>query len=279
MPQVESYKQGTPCWVDLSASDIEAARKFYSELFGWELDAMPVGPDMTYYMAKLQGRYVAGMMQQMPDLAAAGVPSYWASYIAVDNADEAAARAVEAGGTLLYPVDEVPNGSGRMFAASDPTGAQVGFWEAGSHVGSGLADKPGAMVWSELQTDDVPRAVPFYEAVTGCTSETAPAGDLSEYTTFLVDGKSVAGAMKQPMEGVLPFWMTYFMVEDVDLAAARAQGLGAQIHAPAFDVPGVGRLAVLADPNGAAFSLMASESAGSESMASESKASESAGTP
>lgn len=262
MPQVESYKQGMPCWVDLSATDIEVAKTFYSQLFGWELDAMPAGPDMTYNMARLQDRYVAGTMQPMPDMAAAGVPSYWASYIAVDDADEAAARATEAGGTLLFPVDEVPNGSGRMFFASDPTGAQVGFWEAGSHIGSGLADEPGAMIWSELQTDDVSRAVPIYEAVTGCTSATGPAGDLSEYTNFMVDGRPVAGAMKQPMEGVPPFWMAYFKVEDVDLAVARAQELGAQVHAPAFDVPGVGRLAVLADPNGAAFSLMASESAG-----------------
>ncbi len=262
MPEVESYKQGTPCWADLSASDIESAKEFYSQLFGWELDAMPTGPDMTYYMARLQGRYVAGMMQQMPDMASAGLPSYWASYLAVDNADEAAAKVAEAGGTLLYPVDDVENGSGRMFFAADPTGAQVGFWQAGSHIGSGLVDEPGAPVWSELQTDDVPRAILFYEAVTGCTTETAPAGELSEYTNFMVDGKPVAGALKQPMGGVPSFWMTYFKVEDVDLAAARAAELGGQVHVPGFDVPGVGRLAVLTDPNGAAFSIMAAESAG-----------------
>ena len=91
-------------------------------------------------------------------------------------------------------MDDVPNGAGRMFFASDPTGAEVGFWQAGAHIGSGLADEPGAVVWSELQTDDVPRAVPFYQAVTGCTTETGPAGDLGEYTTFLRDGKSVACA-------------------------------------------------------------------------------------
>ncbi|WP_427129027.1 VOC family protein [Pseudarthrobacter sp. S9] len=261
MPEVESYKQGTPCWADLSASDIEAAKTFYSELFGWELDAMPAGQDMTYYMARLQGRYVGGMMQQMPDMAAAGMPSYWASYIAVDDADDAAAKATEAGGTLLFPVDEVPNGSGRMFFASDPTGAQIGFWQAGTHIGAGLADEPGAMIWSELQTDDTARAVPFYEAVTGCTSEPGPAGDLAEYTNFIVDGKPVAGAMRQPMEGVPPFWMTYFKVADVDRPAVRAHELGGQVHAPAFDVPGVGRLAVLADSNGAVFSVMAAESA------------------
>ncbi|MEV7133564.1 hypothetical protein AB0N24_11820 [Arthrobacter sp. NPDC093128] len=110
MPEVESYKQGTPCWADLSASDIEAAKEL-------------------------------------------------------------------------------------------------------------LVDEPGAPVWSELQTSDVQQAIRFYEAVTGCTTETASAGELSEYTNFVVDGKPVA-------------------------------------------VPGVGTLAVLTDPNGAAFSIMAAESAG-----------------
>ncbi|MEW1823528.1 VOC family protein [Arthrobacter sp. NPDC080031] len=261
MPQVDSYKQGTPCWVDLSSSDIEASKAFYGDLFGWELDAMDAGNGGTYYMAKLQDRYVAGMMQQMPDMAAAGVPSFWANYLAVDSVDEAAERAAAAGGKIIFPPDSVPNGSGRMFFAADPTGAQIGFWEAGNHHGAGLVNEPGTVVWSELQTNDVPKAVAFYESVTGCSCETAAAGDLQEYTQFVVDGKSVAGAMKQPMEGMPPFWMTYFNVADVNESVAKAVELGAQVFAPAFDVPGVGRMAVLGDPAGAAFSVMAGENA------------------
>ncbi|WP_179017690.1 VOC family protein [Paenarthrobacter nitroguajacolicus] len=255
MPEVESYQQGTPCWVDLSSTDIEVSKKFYSDLFGWGLDAMDAGNGMTYYMAKLKGRYVAGMMQQLPD-APEGMPSYWANYLAVDSADEAARRVEGAGGTLLFPPDSVPNGSGRMFFATDPTGAQIGFWEAGNHPGSGLVNEPGTMIWNELQTDDVHKAVAFYEAVTGCTSETAPAGDLQEYTSLLVDGKRIAGALKLPIEGLSPFWMTYFNVVDIDDTVKQAVELGSHIIAPAFDVSGVGRMAVLMDPAGAAFSIM-----------------------
>ncbi|MFE4194787.1 VOC family protein [Paenarthrobacter sp. NPDC056912] len=255
MPEVDSYKQGTPCWVDLSSTAIDVSRKFYSNLFGWELDAMDAGNGMTYYMAKLHGRYVAGMMQQAPD-APAGMPSYWANYIAVDSADAAAERAVAAGGSLLFPPDTVPNGSGRMFFATDPTGAQIGFWEAGNHPGSGVVNEPGTMIWNELQTNDVPKAVAFYEAVTGCTSETSPAGDLRRYTSLLVDGRRIAGALKLPIEGLSPFWMTYFNVQDVDDAVEQAVDLGSHVIAPAFDVPGIGRMAVLMDPAGAAFSIM-----------------------
>ncbi|UVJ39076.1 VOC family protein [Arthrobacter sp. CJ23] len=255
MPEVESYKQGTPCWVDLSSTDIEVSKNFYSGLFGWELDSMDAGQGMTYYMAKLQGRYVAGLMQQLPD-APAGMPSYWANYIAVDSVDEAAERAAAAGGTIVFPPDTVPNGGGRLFFAADPTGAQIGFWEAGTHHGSGLVNVPGTMAWNEVQTSDVPTAVAFYEAVTGCSSSTAPAGDVEEYTSLLVDGEPVAGVMKLPGEGLPPFWMTYFNVADVDAAVAQAVGLGSHVIAPAFDVPGIGRFAVLMDPAGAAFSIM-----------------------
>ncbi|MDO5866231.1 MULTISPECIES: VOC family protein [Paenarthrobacter] len=255
MPEVDRYKQGTPCWVDLSSTDIEVSKKFYRELFGWELEAMDVGRGLTYYMARLKGRYVAGMMQQLPD-APPGMPSYWANYLAVDSVDAAAERAVAAGGTVVVAPDSVPNGSGRMFFAADPTGAQIGFWEAGTHLGSGIINEPGTMIWNELQTNDVPKAVAFYEAVTGCTSSTGPAGDQREYTSLLVEGRPVAGALKVPIEGLLPFWMTYFNVEDVDQALQQAVDLGGHVIAPAFDVPAIGRMAVLMDPAGAAFSIM-----------------------
>lgn len=252
MPEVDRYKQGTPCWVDLSSTDIEVSKKFYRGLFGWELESMDAGQGMTYYMATLKGRYVAGMMQQLPD-APEGMPSYWANYLAVDSADAAAERAVAAGGTIVVDPDSVPNGSGRMFFAADPTGAQIGFWEAGTHKGSGIINEPGTMIWNELQTNDVPTAVAFYEAVTGCTSST----DQQDYTSLLVEGRRVAGALKLPIEGLSPFWMTYFNVEDVDQAVQQAVDLGGHVIAPVFDVSGTGRMAVLMDPAGAAFSIMA----------------------
>ncbi|MCA4134731.1 VOC family protein [Arthrobacter sp. M4] len=261
MPEKDSYTQGTPCWVDLSTTDIVVSNAFYSALFGWEMDPMDAGNGMTYYMAKLQGKYVAGLMQQPVEQAGAGIPSYWASYISVDNVDETADKVEDAGGHIVFAPDEVPNGGGRMFAASDPTGAQVGFWQAGNHHGAGLVNEPGTLVWNELQTNDVPKAVAFYEAVTGCGSETAPAGDLQEYTRLLVDGQAVAGVMRLPTSGVPPYWMPYFNVDDVDTTVAKAQDLGGRVYAPAFDVPGVGRMAVLADATGAAFSVMHAETA------------------
>ena len=77
------------------------------------------------------------------------------------------------------------------------------------------------------------------------------------YTCLVIAGRQVAGAMPPTMEGVPPHWNVYFNVEDVDATVERATGLGAAVVAPPFDVPGVGRLAVLTDPQGGMFNLMA----------------------
>ncbi|NYE95635.1 hypothetical protein FHU41_001885 [Psychromicrobium silvestre] len=254
MSIVESYQQGTPCWADLSTTDFEASKGFYSQLFGWEFEDMPVGNGLSYSMAKKKGEWVTGMMAKIPGMDDS--PSFWATYLAVDDADQAAAQVAGAGGQLLMPVDEVPNGSGRMFLASDPAGAVIGFWEAGNHRGSGLVNEPGAVIWNELTVPDPAAVTGFYQAVVGMESSTAPAGDLPSYTEFLVGGKSIAGATTPAMLGVPPHWGIYFNVANVDETLEQAQASGGSVVAPAFDVPGIGRMAVLADPTGAMFSLM-----------------------
>ena len=267
MPKVESYAQGTPCWVDLTSSDVEGAKSFYSSLFGWNIEEMPAPEGMTYSMASLKGSYVAGMMAQMPEQTQAGVPSMWNTYIAVDSADDAEKKMTEAGGKPMFPTDEIP-GSGRMVMGTDPSGAVVGFWQGTGHIGSGLVNEPGTVVWNELQVDDVDAVLPFYKAVAGMDSETAPAGDMGDYTQFMVGGKGIAGAMKKPMPDIPNNWTIYFNVGDADTAIAKAQELGGQVIAPAFDVPGIGRLAVLADPQGATFCLMSAGGTGGDAAGS-----------
>ncbi|MCZ2401830.1 VOC family protein [Paenarthrobacter sp. Z7-10] len=263
MPNVDSYSSGTPCWCDLVSSDVEGARQFYGSLFGWDFDGRAMGPDMTYYMATLNGRNVAGLMQQMPDMAAAGIPSVWNTYIAVDSVDSAAERITEAGGTLVFPPDEVP-GSGRMVMATDTAGAYIGFWEGKGHIGASVVNEPGTVIWNELQVDDLAAALPFYQSVAGMDSDTGPSGDLSEYTQFLVNGKSIAGAMKKPMPDTPNNWTVYFNSADADQTAAKVQELGGAVIAPVFDVSGIGRMAVFTDPQGAVFCIMAAGSNGSE---------------
>jgi predicted enzyme related to lactoylglutathione lyase len=108
-------------------------------------------------------------------------------------------------------------------------------------------------------TPDIPRATQFYADVLGMGSKTSPMGDQTYTTITNVEERMIGGVMNPPMEGLPPHWNVYFNVEDVDATAARAVELGGQVVAPGFDVPDVGRMAVLSDPQGAMFNLMSGD--------------------
>jgi predicted enzyme related to lactoylglutathione lyase len=144
---------------------------------------------------------------------------------------------------------------GRMVAIQDPTGARVNFWQAKGTIGTERASEPGTPIWNELVTPDVERATTFYGDVLGMGVQKMemPAGS---YTGLTVDGRPIGGAVEPMMDGMPPHWNIYFNVTSVDEIVAQAESLGGTVIAPAFDVDGVGRMAFLADPQGAMFAIM-----------------------
>ncbi len=115
----------------------------------------------------------------------------------------------------------------------------------------------GTNVGNELVTPDFDKAAPFYATTLGMGIEQQDMPDGSgSYSMFTVSGKTIAGSMTPPMADVPPHWNIYFNVDDVDATVATAKELGAQEIAPVFDIEGIGRRAVLTDPQGAAFNVM-----------------------
>ena len=127
--------------------------------------------------------------------------------------------------------------------------------------------EPGSFSWAELATSDPAAAKNFYSSLFGWNAVDSPMGPGPEdvYTRMQLAGKDVAALYKmmkdQAAMGVPPHWNVYFNVEDVDASVTQAEGLGAKTLAPAMDVPGVGRMAMLADPQGATFWVMAAADA------------------
>ncbi|WP_426243169.1 VOC family protein [Nocardioides sp. LHG3406-4] len=259
MARFDSYLQGTPSWIEHSSPDPEASKQFYGDLFGWDYDDQPMMDGDTqvgaYAIARIQGDPVAGLGSQFGD--AQGQPASWGVYLAADDVDAAVDRARDAGAQVLAEPTDVGEDQGRIAWVQDPVGAAVGLWQAGSFAGALRANEHGTNVWNELVTADVGRATPFYDKVLGITAEEMPMGDGGDpYTTLNVQGRSVAGVTPPQDEGVPPHWNVCFNVDDADRIAARATELGAkQVVAP-FDVPGIGRIAGLTDPQGAMFSVM-----------------------
>jgi predicted enzyme related to lactoylglutathione lyase len=196
----------------------------------------------------VQGDAIAGITGQMPQLG--GHPAFWGVYLTVDDLDATAARVPGAGGKVeAGPIDVA--GLGRMAMVQDPTGARVNLWQAGGSVGSVRVNEPGCPIWHELTSPDLPVATAFYAEVLGVEWESVPMETGDDYTCLVVEGRPVAGAFPPQMEGVPPHWDVYFNVADCDATVARAVGLGAQELVSAYDLPGVGRTAMVRDPQGA----------------------------
>ncbi|MEU1470917.1 VOC family protein [Streptomyces sp. NPDC005761] len=245
---------GTPCWVSLIVHGLHTTQNFYAELFGWEFGPGPeqLGP---YVRALIDGKEVAGIGQLPPDR---HLPVAWTTYLATDDADLTAETIRACGGTVgVGPLDA--GEAGRMAIASDPVGGVFGIWQAAAHVGTTLAGAPGTPVWNELVTRETSTVAKFYQAVFGYETEAVVSADF-DYQTLHLDGRPVAslhGVGHALPRDRGPHWMTYFEVDDTDQAAQRVVELGGHILQPPREGSG-GRVATVADPEGAAFTIVRS---------------------
>jgi predicted enzyme related to lactoylglutathione lyase len=252
------HAQGTFCWPELGTTDLAGARAFYTGLFGWAVQEIPMGEGQLYVIFKSNGKDCGAaytLMKQHTDM---GVPPNWGAYIAVDDCDAAVERVKRAGGQVLEGPMDVMGTLGRMAACMDPQGAVFSVWQAKDHIGIGVMDEPGALCWTELMTNDTARAKAFYTGVVGWTTQAMPMGPMEYTLCRKSDGANAAGMMQitPEMGPVPPHWMSYFQVSDIAATVAKATGLGAKTTVPVQEVPGVGHFAILQDPQGAYFALL-----------------------
>jgi uncharacterized protein len=238
---------GTPTWLDLGVPDLNRALEFYGAVFGWDFD---VGPEEygRYTTCLLRGRRVAALSAEHDP----AVGYFWNVNLATPDCDRTAERAREAGGTLLTEPTDVMD-LGRMATVRDPVGAQFALWEGREHTGAQLVNEPGSLVRNDLVTPDPGPARDFYTAVFDFTldgNEDMPGADF----TFLrrPDGHEIGGIMGAP--GSTSAWATTFEVAGTDEAVERALAHGGSSDGATDFL--YGRLATIADPFGAQFSII-----------------------
>ena len=246
------YAPGTPSWVDLGTSDLDAAADFYGGLFGWKCES--TGPEELtggYRMFFYKDKPVAGLgPKQNPG------PPYWTTYVTVADADETVAKVKAAGGMVfMEPMDVMD--VGRMAVFADPTGAVISIWQPGTHPGSGWVNEANTLCWNELSTRDIPAATAFYEKAFGWGAKTQGEPP-QQYTEFQLGGESIAGMMEPPpmVPAEVPnHWLVYYAVDDTDASVAKVQELGGTLVAGPMDIE-PGRFAVVSDPQGATFAVI-----------------------
>lgn len=268
MTDERSYPAGVTCWVDTEQPDVEAARHFYGNLFGWTFsDAVPVDVPGTYLIASLDGADVAAIGPPQGN-----APVEWNTYIAVDDADTAAAAVRAAGGSVtLDPVDAGPGG--RLAACVDPRGARFRLWQPRRRLGAQLTNAPGSWNFSDLHTADAAGATGFYAPLFGWEFDDVGFATMirrpgyGDHLAATVDpginerqegisappGFADAIGWLAPQDGGQDHWHVSFTVASRDDSAATAEKLGAVVIS-SEDTDWT-RTALIRDPQGAELTL------------------------
>lgn len=273
MTDHERYIPGVPCWTDAEFADPQAATDFYSGLFGWQCeDTMPEGAPGHYFMARVGGKDAAAISSRhdgSPD-----VP-VWNTYVWVDSVDDTVTKVVAAGGRVVGDPADVFD-AGRMAVIEDLEGAHVSLWQAGQHRGALAVNEHGGVVFNDLHTRDLDRAVAFYGAVFGWeVLELGPGASMWALPAYGDHLEAMQPGLRASMaemgapsgfENVVasivqidvgdadttPHWGVTFAVDDADEAAATARQLGGKVLSEPTDRPWV-RDTTIEDSRGAVF--------------------------
>jgi predicted enzyme related to lactoylglutathione lyase len=246
------YVPGSPNWIDLNTTDLEAAAEFYGSLLGWAFQS--AGPDAGGYgFLQLGGKTVAAL-GPVDD----GQAPTWTIYFMTPDAEATGKSVEQAGGTLRVPAFDV-FAAGRMASCTDPGGADFSVWQPGLTVGLDVVTDPGSLTWAELYVPEPDAVRPFYRDVFGWTFEDMPFGDMTYIVASTAGGQNPGLGGIMPLQpGDTPHWLPYFEVPDCDATLARAQQLGGRVLSPVMGAEGVGRFAEIADPQGVRFAVITS---------------------
>jgi predicted enzyme related to lactoylglutathione lyase len=259
--------------VDTTQPDPEAGVAFYRRLFGWEFEqGSPPVAGGRYDIARLRGGDVAAVASRSESDPATAV---WNTYIWVDDADEAAAKVVAAGGRVLTGPMDVSD-AGRTATCADREGATFRLWQANRHKGARIVNEPGSLNFNGLNVRDIDGATSFYRSVFGWETSDMGAGmrawRLPGYGDFLErldpglrermagagapagfeDAVATLNPITEEQGDVPPHWSVTFAVDDPDTVAATTADLGGHVVVAPIDAPWV-RMTVVSDPQGATF--------------------------
>ena len=262
-PVSREQHPGKVVFQELATPDIAAAERFYGGLFGWTFREVQTG-GLKYAEARLDGHPVAGLVQKDLPKGKERAPA-WLSFISVADLDGAVKVALENGAKTLFGPRELPN-RGKEAVLSDPQGAVFALLTSSSGDPSDILALYGEWIWSSLVVPDPDKDAAFYQKLADYEVFELPSGSSGTEHFLLASGNYARASVNTTPPGgkTGPLWINFVRVEKADQMAARAVALGGTVLvAPRPDRHG-GKLAVVADPQGAALGLMEWTAAGEE---------------
>lgn len=234
----------TFCWYGIVSEDLDKTLAFFPEVLGWRVETVEMGGETMPVLYNDNGQFAHVRPAQMDE-----EPAWLNTYLRVDDVDAAVAMVQEAGGNVLVPATDIP--PGRFATVTTATGAAFSLFKEGPD-GTGAA--PGAIGWVDLHSTDIGTDLAFLHALGIQTSEMPmPQG---AYYILNPESETQAGAMQGQHPEAPSMWMAWAVTDDADAALQRVKNNGGVVVSEAWDVPGVGRLAIAQDPGGVVFGLL-----------------------
>jgi len=238
-------------WADLVTDDVPAARKFYSQLFGWTFRT--VG---DYIVVCNDDRPLGGMFQRPRPQDQSARPR-WFGYISVSNVERAKKTVTQSGGKVLLEPQKLPE-RGEQAVFADAEGAMFGVIKSSSGDPQDFLADPGDWIWIQLLSRDAKQASEFYRAVGGYdVVENATTNRQSDYVlTSEGYARATVRAIQTADTKVRPTWLPFVRVKSVAETVALAKQLGGKVLVEPGPKLLDGKVAVIADPTGAAIGIL-----------------------
>jgi predicted enzyme related to lactoylglutathione lyase len=248
-------KKGRFDWYDLMASDVAAAKSFYTKVIGWKTTKWSQGGD--YEMWTVGDQAIGGMMALPDEAKKAGAPQHWMAFIETDDIQATAKKAEQLGGRVRRPPTDIPT-VGKFAILTDPQGVDFAAFQPLNAMND-APHKPGYFSWHELNTTDAESASRFYSELFGWknTSSMDMGPEMGKYWMFGLDAQNAMGGMSNvaKVHKVPPHWLYYVSVEDIDATVASIKANGGKVLNGPMEVPGGDKIAQAMDPQGGMFAV------------------------
>jgi predicted enzyme related to lactoylglutathione lyase len=243
-------------WYELMTTDTEAAKAFYTNVVGWGTQDVST-PGMPYILFTVKGSSVGGLMRLPEDAKKIGERSSWIGYVGVSDVDATADRIKRLGGTVHVPPRNILDIS-RFSVVADPQLATLALvqWLKPRREQPAELSAPGRIRWHELFAADWEKAFAFYGELFGWQKASSDSDAMGAYQLFSAGGQTIGGMFTKPPTVLVPFWLFYYNVGNIDAAVKRVKAGGGQVLEDPLEVSGGGWIVQCTDPQGAMFALV-----------------------
>ena len=248
-PPTGVHTPGRWVWAELFTDNVDAAKTFYQEVFGWKFESAGAGKD-AYTLVRADGRPIAGIVH-FAKPADAVRSARWLALMSVADVARTAEQATASGGKVIAAPRVIP-GRGEVAVLADPEGALFGVIRAASGDPADTFPSENAWLWRELWAKDAAKMAEFYRPLGAYTvAKQEGPGDRPELH-LVAGGFPRAGVLEIDRSDVPSTWLPYVRVKDLRQTVSAVERAGGRIIVPPSPEIRNGMVAVFLDPLGAA---------------------------